>query len=101
MRRVPGQFTHHFTHHGLFSASEWCLWICRKSLSDSGEGGIRTPSEISTKNVDFGQGGAESGALTPESTSIDPALATIIDAWPMLPEAIRAGILALVRAAGG
>ena len=68
---------------------------------DNGEGGIRTSSQISTKTVDFGQGGAKSGALAPESRSIDPALATIIDAWPTLPEAIRAGILAMVRAAGG
>jgi len=45
-------------------------------------------------------GGAESGALAPQTTAIDPSLAAIIDAWPMLPEAIRAGILALVRAAG-
>ena len=43
-------------------------------------------------------GGAESGALTP---NISPALAALIDAWPTLPEAIRAGILAMVRAAGG
>jgi hypothetical protein len=28
-------------------------------------------------------------------------LATIIDAWPTLPDAIKAGILAIVRAAGG
>jgi hypothetical protein len=33
--------------------------------------------------------------------AIDPALAAIIDAWPKVPEAIRAGILAMVRAAGG
>src|SRR5262245_36308752 len=68
---------------------------------ESGEDGIRTSSQISTKTVDFGQGGAKSGALAPESTSIDPPLATIIDAWPTLPDAIRAGILAMVRAAGG
>lgn len=30
-----------------------------------------------------------------------PELATLISAWPSLPEPIRAGILALVRAAGG
>jgi hypothetical protein len=46
-------------------------------------------------------GGAESGALGHESTAIDPALKSLIDAWPTLPEAIRAGILAMVRAAGG
>ena len=42
-------------------------------------------------------GGAENGALI----SIDPALASIIDARPKLPEPLRAGILAMVRAAGG
>ena len=43
------------------------------------------------------QGGAENGALI----SIDPALASIIDAWPKLPEPLRAGILAMIRTASG
>jgi hypothetical protein len=47
------------------------------------------------------QGGAKSGALAPQQRIIDPALAALIDAWPTLPEAIRAGILAMVRVAGG
>jgi len=42
--------------------------------------------------------GAKSGALRANSTEIDPKLATIINAWPMLPEAIRAGIVAMVKA---
>jgi hypothetical protein len=46
------------------------------------------------------EGGAKPGALDPKSTAIDPALTTLIDAWPTLPDAIRAGILALVQAAG-
>jgi hypothetical protein len=29
----------------------------------------------------------------------DPGLATVIDAWERLPEAVRAGIVALVKAA--
>jgi hypothetical protein len=29
----------------------------------------------------------------------DPNLAAVVDAWPGLPEAIRAGILAMVKAA--
>lgn len=39
-------------------------------------------------------GGAESGALPAE-------LAQVVAAWPTLPDAIRAAIQALVRAAGG
>jgi hypothetical protein len=31
----------------------------------------------------------------------DPDLAALVAAWPSLPGAIRAGILAMVRAAGG
>jgi hypothetical protein len=31
-------------------------------------------------------------------TPIDPDLAQIVESWPRLPEAIRAGILAMVRA---
>jgi hypothetical protein len=29
----------------------------------------------------------------------DPALAAVVDAWPKLPEALKAGILAMVKAA--
>jgi len=29
----------------------------------------------------------------------DPGLAAVIDAWPELPEAVRAGIVAMVKAA--
>jgi hypothetical protein len=46
------------------------------------------------------QGSAESGAPTLANLSIPPELAALIDAWPRLPEPIKAGILALVRAAG-
>jgi hypothetical protein len=47
------------------------------------------------------QGGAESGALAPEKPAIDPALASIIDAWAKLPDAMKAGILAMIRTASG
>ena len=33
-------------------------------------------------------------------TPADPDLAAVVAAWPELPKAIRAGILAMVRAAG-
>jgi hypothetical protein len=42
-------------------------------------------------------GGVESGALV----TIDPALASIIDAWAKLPDAMKAGILAMIRTASG
>jgi hypothetical protein len=66
----------------------------------SGESGIRTTSKTSAKSVDFGQGGAESGALVPEPAAIDPDLAAVVDAWATLPAAIKAGILAMIGAAG-
>jgi hypothetical protein len=60
------------------------------------------PPPSSPENTAFpAQRGAKSGAPTPTRPNIDPALAALIDAWPTLPEAIRAGILAMVRAAGG
>jgi len=31
----------------------------------------------------------------------DPALAAVVDAWPELPEALKAGIVAMVKAALG
>jgi len=44
-------------------------------------------------------GGAESGAVNPISTPNDPDLQKIINAWPMLPDAIRAAITTLTEAA--
>ncbi len=41
---------------------------------------------------------ADSGAV--ESVAIDSDLAAIVASWPTLPAAIRAGILAMVKAAG-
>ena len=46
-------------------------------------------------------GVADLYANQPDSTVIDPDLATVVRAWPGLPEATRAGIVAMVRAATG
>jgi hypothetical protein len=35
---------------------------------------------------------------TPECVVADPDLAAVVDAWPELPEAIKAGIVAMVKA---
>ena len=42
---------------------------------------------------------APGAAVGRENTPIDPDLAAIIDRWPELPEAVKAGILAMVRSA--
>jgi hypothetical protein len=47
------------------------------------------------------QSGAECGALGAQNAPLDPDLAAVVDAWPALPAAIKAGILAMVQAAGG
>jgi hypothetical protein len=38
--------------------------------------------------------------LIHDSCQTDPDLARIVDAWPTLPEAVRAGIVAMVKATG-
>jgi hypothetical protein len=63
--------------------------------------GLETPANSPQNSTNPAPGGAKSGALDAKTPAIDPGLAVIIDAWPKVPEAIRAGILALVRAAGG
>ena len=57
------------------------------------------------RNVgDAPEGGAESGALSGDSTPptvpatpADPELAEVVNAWSALPAAVRAGIVAMVR----
>jgi hypothetical protein len=66
----------------------------------SGGAGNRTCRDSQEKTALLEQGGAKSGAPTFANLSIAPELAALIDAWPNLPEPIKAGILALVQAAG-
>lgn len=40
------------------------------------------------------------GVPTPPAKPTDPELAAVVSAWPVLPLAVRAGIVAMVRAAG-
>jgi hypothetical protein len=39
--------------------------------------------------------------LATDTCRTDPDLAAVIDAWDRLPEAVRAGIVAMVKAASG
>lgn len=45
------------------------------------------------------RGEAESEAVSPNSGPMDADLAAVFDAWPTLPEAIKAGILAMIGVA--
>ena len=69
--------------------------------SENGGEGARTlglPVETPGKTAIRAVGGTESGTV-PAHGPVDPVLATVVDAWPTLPEAIRAAILAIVRQA--
>jgi hypothetical protein len=61
--------------------------------------GIEPLASSTGKTAHCPQGGAESGALGTEVAQVDPGLVAVIQAWPHLTEAIRAGILAMIRAA--
>lgn len=61
----------------------------RDSNNPSESRGKRESATARSKNV----------AILEDSLAIDPDLAAVIDAWPDLPDAVRAGIVAMVRAA--
>jgi hypothetical protein len=63
----------------------------------TGRGGTRTPRENPEKTTVSEQGGAESGAHAAPMTVSNPDLAAVVTTWPKLPEAVRAGIVAMVR----
>ena len=46
------------------------------------------------------QSGTECGTVDAKTDVIDPDLQAIIDAWPTLSSAVKAGVLAMVTAAG-
>ena len=91
----------------------------RNSLTSEGRSdpervadGIRT-RDIQIHNLDADSSKANSSKdlrisppsvghhLATDACQTDSDLASVIDAWDRLPEAVRAGIVAMVRAAGG
>jgi hypothetical protein len=72
----------------------------RKKISGSVQvpGGLGTPPQDAGKMPISQTGGAKSGALSPDSSSMDPDLQRLIDAWPTLPDVICASILAMIAA---
>lgn len=62
-------------------------------------GGLEPPSKTPGNKPHSESGGAESGALAASSTPSDPDLQYLIDAWPCLPQAVKARVLVLVHGA--
>lgn len=89
---------------GPRSAHPFSLDSVAKQI-ESGRYWIRTPPENKVKTEGADESGAKCGALSSDSVPNptlakpdDPELAAVVAAWPDLPPAIRAGVLALVRA---
>ena len=59
---------------------------------------IGTVLENTGKTGVFDQSDVERSALAAREAPLDPELAAVVDAWPALPAAIKAGILATIRA---
>ncbi len=59
-----------------------------------------TPENIGKTGI-VPDAGADAGAVETKREQFGPDLQSIIDAWPALPDAIKAGILAMVKAACG
>jgi hypothetical protein len=57
------------------------------------------PTRQTTGNIGITvESGAESGALGAWKEQVDIGLVAVVEAWPRLPQAIKAGILAMIRA---
>ena len=63
------------------------------------EPGDVTPSESTDLRQTPNQRAAECAAVGDDFPPIDPGLASVIEAWPTLPPAIREAVLAMLRAA--
>ena len=63
---------------------------------------VKSPSNPSSRQYPNESGSIRPPTATRNATRLlpdDPGLAAVVDAWPDLPEAIKAGILAMVKAA--
>lgn len=60
---------------------------------------LEHPPQNTGKTLISETGGAKSGALSANSDPIDPDLQRLIEAWPTLPAALKAGIVAMIDAA--
>jgi len=64
-----------------------------------GDTGLEPVTESSGENGHGTQSAAESAALDATEAPVGSDLRAVVSAWPNLPDAIRAGILAMIGAA--
>jgi hypothetical protein len=76
-------------------------WIGNSPEIRSEEDRIRTYAENAENSIGSIGSGAESGTLAAQNGWSNPGLAEVVQSWPRLPEALYAGILAMVWAACG
>jgi hypothetical protein len=78
-----------------------CVFAGNSGETDYPRQGLNYPQKLREKG-ESATGAAQKAAHFPADRQAgDADLQAIIEAWPKLPEAIRAGILAMIRAAGG
>jgi hypothetical protein len=70
-----------------------------RQYSQVAEEGFEPPVPNGANFSAGGESGAGCGALAAWEATLDPELAAVAQAWATLPEVIRAGILAMIRAA--
>ena len=68
------------------------------AIAGMGGTGLEQIAELSRNTEGSQTRDAKSDANGARDALIDPDLSVVIDAWPKLPEAIKAGILAMIRA---
>ena len=61
------------------------------------EEGFEPPQDFPGETTVSEQGGAGSGARAALTAVADPDLAAVVDAWPTLPEVVKAGVMAMVK----
>jgi hypothetical protein len=87
---------------GLAPASDLKSDLTSGLNSEMIPAGFEHPPKPSGKTDILDAGGANCGALPDTSAPSGPSasdIARVVEAWPMLPEAVRRGIVAMVEAA--
>jgi len=64
-----------------------------------GRAGTEHPPKTTDNSRVSSQSGTDSGTPHAEKPELPPDLAELVNAWPTLPAALKAGILAMVKAA--